>query len=75
MWQNWDWVQNLSKWITDTFYDAGGRRLEPERGMGHMDRLCAELDWVQNLSKWITDTFYDAEEGVWSLKRAWGIWT
>ena len=73
--QSWDWVQKLSDWIVDTFYDA-------ERGVWSLQRTWQKWsdyvqswNWVQNLSDWIVDTFFDAEQGVWSLKHTWQKWS
>ena len=80
--QSWNWVQKLSDWIVDTFYDETTGKWGLQKVWGNWEDWVQSWDWVQKLSDWIVDTFFDAEKGVWSLNKAWetfivwagGIW-
>lgn len=73
--KGWGWVDSLSNWIVDTFYDAEQGIWSLKKAWDTWSTYVQNWRWVDNLSSWIVDTFYDAEQGVWTLKNAWKTWT
>jgi methyl-accepting chemotaxis protein len=72
--QSWDWVQKLSDWLVDTFYDETTGKWGLQKVWGKWEDWVQSWDWVQKLSDWLVDTFYDETTGKWGLQKVWGKW-
>jgi hypothetical protein len=72
--QSWDWVQKLSKWLVDTFYNETTGKWGLQKVWSNWEDWVQSWDWVQKLSKWLVDTFYNETTGKWGLQKVWSNW-
>jgi len=72
--QSWDWVQNLSDWIVEWFYDETTGKWGLQNIWGNWSDWVQSWDWVQKFSDWWNDvigTWWNEDVVKWFTVARW----